>query len=88
MRSMPSSRRRRRPCFDPKRQAPLGESRRDVAASVAGRSLRLAALGGVCGLIVAFGLAQAMRSILCRVGPSDPLTYFGVVVTAVAALAS
>jgi len=65
----------------------LGASSRDVAASVMGRSLRLAALGLTLGLIGAFALAASVRSALYGIGPSDPATYVAVTaLTAVAAL--
>ena len=64
----------------------LGASSRDVAAGVAGHSLKLAGVGAGIGLAAAFALAQSVRSILYGVGPSDPWTYLSVlVVTAFAA---
>ena len=65
----------------------LGASARDVASKVMARSLALAGIGAALGLAGAFGLAQAMRSVLYGVGPADPGTYFGVLgVTGIAAL--
>jgi putative ABC transport system permease protein len=65
----------------------LGASSRDVAAGVAGHSLKLAGIGAGVGLIGAFVLAQSVRSILYGVGPSDQSTYLGVLaVTAFSAL--
>lgn len=67
----------------------LGASTRNVATGVAGHSLKLAAVGVGIGLVASFGLAQAMRSILFGIGPSDPATYLAVLVTtALAALAA
>ena len=65
----------------------LGASARDVASKVIARSLALAGIGAALGLVGAFGLAQAMRSVLYGVGPADPGTYLGVLaVTGSAAL--
>ena len=65
----------------------LGASTRDVASKVIARSLALAGIGAALGLAGAFGLAQAMRSVLYGVGPADPGTYLGVLaVTGGAAL--
>jgi putative ABC transport system permease protein len=65
----------------------LGASARDVASKVIARSLALAGIGAALGLAGAFGLAQAMRSVLYGVGPADPGTYLGVLaVTGGAAL--
>lgn len=65
----------------------LGASTRQVASSFILRSLALAAVGAVLGVAGAFGLAQAMRSTLYGIGPTDPETYVGVVVlTATAAV--
>jgi putative ABC transport system permease protein len=65
----------------------LGASTRQVASSFVLRSLALAAVGAVVGVAGAFGLAQAMRSALYGIGPTDPRTYVGVVaLTATAAL--
>ena len=65
----------------------LGASSRDVAAGVAGHSLRLTALGLVLGLTGAFALATSVRSVLYGIGPSDAATYIGVTaLTAIAAL--
>jgi predicted permease len=63
----------------------LGASAREVATAVAGRSLRLTVVGGVVGLVGAFGLAQAMRSILYGVGPTDAMTYMTVIAIAATA---
>ncbi len=65
----------------------LGASARDVASKIIARSLALAGIGAALGLAGAFGLAQAMRSVLYGVGPADPGTYLGVLaVTGGAAL--
>ncbi len=65
----------------------LGASPRHVAWNVFGRSLSLAGVGTVLGVAGAFGLAQAMRSTLYGVGPSDPATYLLVIaITAAAAV--
>lgn len=65
----------------------LGASSRDVATSVAWRSLRLAGLGLALGLLGAFALAVSVRSTLYGIGPNDAATYVGVTaLTAIAAL--
>ena len=52
--------------------------------------LRLVALGGVLGLLLAAALSQLLSRLLYGVPPLDPLTFLGVplVLGAVAALAS
>ena len=65
----------------------LGASAREIASRVIARSFVLAGIGAALGVTGAFGLAQAMRSVLYGVGPADPRTYLGVLaVTASAAL--
>jgi len=68
----------------------LGARPRDVLRMVAGRGLRLAALGVAFGLAGALLLTRLMRGVLYGVTPNDPLTFvlvaFGLL--GVAALAS
>ena len=65
----------------------LGASAGAVARSFVGRSLALTGAGTALGVGGALALAQAMRSTLYGIGPSDPITYLGVItLTGVAAL--
>ena len=67
----------------------LGAQRHDVWRLVAGRALRLVALGVVIGLVLAGGVTRLMQSMLYNVRPTDPLTFGGVVaVLALTALAA
>jgi putative ABC transport system permease protein len=54
------------------------------------QNARLVGAGAVLGVLGGIGLGSAMRSILYRVGPSDPATFAGVlaILTVVAFLAS
>ena len=67
----------------------LGASRGDVLRLVFRQSMRLAAIGMVVGAVAAVGLTRFLSSLLFGVGPTDPLTFGGVVfvVTGVVALA-
>jgi putative ABC transport system permease protein len=58
----------------------LGSSRIAVSRLVLGDVLRLAGLGVVVALPVAYGLSRLLRSQLFGVSPADPLTLLGVVV--------
>jgi putative ABC transport system permease protein len=58
----------------------LGADRRDAFRLVVGQGLRLAALGGVAGVIGALALSRFIQSLLFGVGPSDPLTFAAVAV--------
>ncbi|HZB26630.1 MAG TPA: FtsX-like permease family protein, partial [Vicinamibacterales bacterium] len=57
----------------------LGAQRRDVWQLVAGRALRLVALGVVIGLVLAGAVTRLMQSMLYNVRPTDPLTFGAVV---------
>ena len=52
----------------------LGAEPRRVARMIVGEAGRLALLGGVPGVLVAYAAARAMRAILFGIAPSDPLT--------------
>ena len=67
----------------------LGANRGDVLRLVFRQSLQLAAIGLVIGAVAAVGLTRFLSSLLFGVGPTDPLTFGGVVfvVTGVVALA-
>jgi predicted permease len=57
----------------------VGASRRDVVGLVVGRAMRLTAVGGVVGLLLAAGAGQLLRSQLLGVSPLDPVTFVAVV---------
>jgi ABC-type antimicrobial peptide transport system permease subunit len=68
----------------------LGADRRQVMRLVLGQSLRLAAIGGVVGVVAALALGRVVRNLLFDVAPTDPrLMALAVgVLVAVAALAA
>jgi putative ABC transport system permease protein len=68
----------------------LGASAGDVLTLIVGQNARLVAAGALIGVLGGFGLGAAMRSILYRVGSTDPATFAGVlaILTLVAFLAS
>jgi ABC-type antimicrobial peptide transport system permease subunit len=53
----------------------LGASHGGVLRLVAGESLRLAAIGAVIGMGLAYAASRAFESLLAGVEPSDPPTY-------------
>ena len=53
----------------------IGAQRGDVRQLILRQGMLLAALGSVAGLIIAFGGAQLLKSLLYGVSPSDPLTF-------------
>lgn len=50
----------------------------DILRLVLHDGLRLAALGGVVGLIAALALTRVLRSLLFQVGPHDPVSFVAV----------
>ena len=56
----------------------LGAGQAQVVRLVLGRSMRLAGLGLLIGLVGAVAVGQALRSQLLGVSPRDPLTFAGV----------
>jgi putative ABC transport system permease protein len=65
----------------------LGADPRRAARMIVGEAARLALLGGVPGLVVAYVAARAMRALLFGVPPADPLALAaGVVVVLLATL--
>ncbi len=48
--------------------------------------LMLSGIGGVCGLLAAFGLTRLMKSLLFEVSPADPLTYIAASVALMSAV--
>jgi putative ABC transport system permease protein len=68
----------------------LGASRRNVFSLILGQNARLVAVGALIGVGGGVLLGRAMRSILYRVGPDDPITFSAVlaILTAVAFAAS
>lgn len=58
----------------------LGASRRAVTALVVRRGVQLAGFGVVVGLVLSFGAAQLLRSMLFGIAPTDAVTF--VLVTA------
>ncbi|MEO7998953.1 MAG: ADOP family duplicated permease, partial [Gemmatimonadaceae bacterium] len=55
----------------------LGADRRQVAGLVTGEALRLALMGGIPGLIIAFAAVRSMRAMLFGLEPADPLMLSG-----------
>ena len=53
----------------------LGASRGSVLSLVAGQNARLIAVGAVIGVAGGAALGRAMRSMIFRVGPTDPATF-------------
>ncbi len=53
----------------------LGAAQGGIFKLVIGQGIRLAAVGLVLGLIAAFGLTRAMKSLLVGVSPTDPMTF-------------
>jgi predicted permease len=58
----------------------LGARRTNILSRVFGQGMRLAFLGIAVGLIGALGLTRIMTSLLFGVQPTDPLTFFSVLV--------
>jgi len=52
----------------------LGASFREVFAEVVGKGMALTALGLGCGVVLALGFSQLLRSMLYGVGAGDPVT--------------
>jgi ABC-type antimicrobial peptide transport system permease subunit len=70
----------------------LGAEPGRVARMIIGEAARLALLGGIPGILVAYGAARAMRALLFGIPPGDPLALTGgailvVLVTLAGALA-
>ena len=55
----------------------LGATRRSVLMLVLGGGPRLAAIGIMCGTVLAFGIARSARALLFGVEPYDAATYMG-----------
>jgi putative ABC transport system permease protein len=68
----------------------LGATAGDVLTMIVGQNARLVGAGALIGVLGGIGLGAAMRSLLYRVGSTDPATFAGVlaVLTLVAFLAS
>jgi len=56
----------------------LGAESRDVLKMVLSHSLVMVAIGVAVGLLISFAGARAIASLLVGVGPSDPVTFGGV----------
>jgi putative ABC transport system permease protein len=56
----------------------LGATSGDVVTMILGQNARLVGAGALIGVLGGIGLGAAMRSILYRVGSSDPATFAGV----------
>jgi putative ABC transport system permease protein len=56
----------------------LGAQTRDILRLVVGQCVRLVSLGVAIGLAAALASAQAMRSLLYGVSPTDPLTFIAI----------
>ena len=63
----------------------LGAEPGRVARMIVGEAARLALLGGVPGVLLAYAAARAMRAILFGIPPSDPLTLAGGALVVIAA---
>lgn len=68
----------------------LGAERSDVLRLIVGQGMRLTALGVVAGLIGAVAITRLIRTLLCNVTPTDPLSFgtVSVFLTLVAVVAS
>jgi predicted permease len=55
----------------------LGAGPGRVARTIVAEAARLAVLGGIPGVLVAYAAARAMRALLFGIGPADPLTLGG-----------
>ena len=68
----------------------LGATAADVLRMIVGQNARLVGVGAITGVVGGLGLGAAMRSILYRVGATDPATFAVVLalLTAVALVAS
>ncbi len=68
----------------------LGATAADVLRMIVGQNARLVGVGALVGILGGLGLGAAMRSILYRVGATDPATFAVVIalLTAVALVAS
>jgi predicted permease len=56
----------------------VGATRIDILRLVLRDGLRLAALGGVVGLLAALALTRVLRNLLFQVGPHDPVSFVAV----------
>ena len=52
-----------------------GSSVSDVQKLILKQGMVLAAIGALCGLLIAFGAARMMKSLLYGVSASDPITF-------------
>lgn len=67
----------------------IGASRIDILQLILREGLRIAALGGLAGIIAALALTRVLRSLLFQVGPHDPVSFIAVaVLLAMVALAA
>jgi ABC-type antimicrobial peptide transport system permease subunit len=53
----------------------LGADRVGLARSVMGSALRPMIVGGLVGIVTAFGLVRLVRSLLFEVSPGDPVSF-------------
>jgi predicted permease len=56
----------------------LGADHGDILRLIASEGIRLIAIGGSLGILIAIGITQLLRNLLFGVSPHDPLTYIGV----------
>ncbi|HEX5580067.1 MAG TPA: FtsX-like permease family protein, partial [Gemmatimonadaceae bacterium] len=61
----------------------LGAGEGRVARTIVGEAARLAVLGGIPGVLVAYAAARAISALLFGIGPADPLTLGGGVLVVV-----
>ena len=55
----------------------LGAQRKEVFGQLVIEGLSLVAAGMAIGLVAAWGIAQASKSLLLEINPADPLAYVG-----------
>jgi len=60
----------------------LGAQRRDVIAMIAKRSMMLAVIGIVAGVVLAYLAGRTIDALLAGVSPADGLTYVVAIVVA------
>jgi ABC-type antimicrobial peptide transport system permease subunit len=66
----------------------LGAAPQRAAQMIVGEAVRLALLGGIPGVLVAYAAARAMSALLFGIPPTDPLTLTsGVLVVLIATIA-
>jgi ABC-type antimicrobial peptide transport system permease subunit len=57
----------------------LGATQTQVQMGVMGKTLRLALLGGIVGVVASFVVARLISSLLFATAPTDPVTFTGMI---------